>query len=106
VFVLEDDMKGLRNLRSSASIMVLLSLLAMPIGILAQTRVVAPKNPYDVNKDVELGRQAAQEVERQLPPVNDREMLIKSATGSPNRSPPNTVTLSFVTRTVCWTSET
>ncbi|HVG22446.1 MAG TPA: M48 family metallopeptidase, partial [Blastocatellia bacterium] len=67
-------MKKVRNFRASASIMVLLSLLAMPIGVLGQTRVVAPKNPYDVNKDVELGRQAAQEVERQLPRLDDNEV--------------------------------
>ena len=67
-------MKKLIDLRASASLMVLLSLLAMPIGILAQTRVIAPKNPYDVNKDVELGRQAAQEVERQLPMLNDQDV--------------------------------
>jgi beta-barrel assembly-enhancing protease len=67
-------MKMGRHLKPGASILVLLSMLAMPIGILAQTRVVAPKNPYDVNKDVELGRQAAQEVERQLPELNDRSV--------------------------------
>jgi beta-barrel assembly-enhancing protease len=67
-------MKKIKDFRASASIMILLSLLAMPIGILAQTRVIAPKNPYDVNKDVELGRQAAQEVERQLPMLNDQDV--------------------------------
>lgn len=67
-------MKRIKDFRAGASIIVLLSLLAMPIAGLAQTRVVAPKNPYDVNKDVELGRQAAQEVERQLPALNDRDV--------------------------------
>jgi Zn-dependent protease with chaperone function len=74
VFISEDEMKKLRNFRASASIMVLLSMLAMPIGTLAQTRVIAPKNPYEVSKDVELGRQAAQEVERQLPRLEDNEV--------------------------------
>jgi Peptidase family M48 len=70
----EDKMKRIKDFKAGASIMVLLSLLAMPVGILAQTRVIAPKNPYDVNKDVELGRQAAQEVERQLPALDDSEV--------------------------------
>jgi hypothetical protein len=67
-------MKKIKDFKAGASIMILLSLLAMPVGILAQTRVIAPKNPYDVNKDVELGRQAAQEVERQLPALNDGDV--------------------------------
>ena len=49
-------------------------MLAAPIGLLAQTRVVAPKNPYSLDKDVQLGSQAAQEVERQIPLLNDREV--------------------------------
>jgi hypothetical protein len=40
----------------------------------AQTPVKAPKNPYSVDKDVQLGRQAAVEVERQLPLLRDREV--------------------------------
>ena len=38
---------------------------------LAQTQVKAPKNGYSIQKDVELGRQAAAEVERQMPMLND-----------------------------------
>ena len=67
-------MNRIRNLKASASVLVLLSVLTMPIGLVAQTKVVAPKNPYSVDKDVQLGRQAAQEVERQLPLLNDREV--------------------------------
>jgi Zn-dependent protease with chaperone function len=61
-------MKRTRNLTVSIA---LLAMLSVPFGALAQTRVVAPKNSYSVSKDVELGRQAAQEVERQLPILND-----------------------------------
>jgi predicted Zn-dependent protease len=67
-------MNRIRNLKASAGALVLLSVLTMPIGLVAQTKVVAPKNPYSVDKDVQLGRQAAQEVERQLPLLNDREV--------------------------------
>lgn len=64
-------MEKIRKLRASASILTTIAMLAMSVGALAQTRVVAPKNPYAIAKDVELGRQAATEVERQLPMVND-----------------------------------
>jgi hypothetical protein len=36
--------------------------------------VVAPKNPYSVDKDVQLGSEAAQQAERQLPLLNDPEV--------------------------------
>ena len=65
-------MKKMRN--RTTSIALLAIMLAMPLGVLAQTKVVAPKNPYAVSKDVELGRQAAQEVERQLPLLNDNSV--------------------------------
>jgi Peptidase family M48 len=37
----------------------------------AQTRVTAPKNKYDPADDVKIGREAAAEVERQLPVLHD-----------------------------------
>jgi Zn-dependent protease with chaperone function len=46
---------------------MIISLAGLPLGAVAQTRVKAPSNPYEIRKDVELGRQAAAEVERQLP---------------------------------------
>jgi predicted Zn-dependent protease len=55
----------------SFSASLLVALLILPLGILAQTRVIAPKNPYSPSKDVELGRQAAQQAERQMPLLND-----------------------------------
>jgi Zn-dependent protease with chaperone function len=60
------------SLRRTVSVLMLLLLAAAPIAILAQTRVVAPSNPYSEAKDIELGRQAAQQAERQLPLLNDR----------------------------------
>lgn len=48
--------------------------LAMPFAGLAQTRVVAPKNPYKPEDDVKLGRQAAAEAEKQYPILNNREV--------------------------------
>ncbi len=65
-------MKRIRNLSSSVSLLAIVAMLSLPLGVLAQTRIEAPKNPYAPSKDVELGREAAQEVERQLPIMNDR----------------------------------
>jgi Zn-dependent protease with chaperone function len=61
-------MKRMRNLTASIA---LLAMLSTSFGVMAQTKVIAPKNSYSIDKDVELGRQAAQEVERQLPILND-----------------------------------
>src|SRR6185369_17026110 len=55
-------------------ILLMLSLFSSSIAVLAQTRVIAPKNPYNESKDVELGRQAARQAEQQLPLLNDREV--------------------------------
>ncbi|HEX4945334.1 MAG TPA: M48 family metalloprotease, partial [Blastocatellia bacterium] len=47
---------------------LVVSMLMLPIGSLAQgTQITAPKNKYSVSQDVQLGRQAAAEVEKQLP---------------------------------------
>ena len=67
-------MKTIRNLSSAAIGLVLSLALASPIEVLAQTRVVPPRNPYPIAKDVELGRKAAQQVERQLPRLSDRDV--------------------------------
>ena len=64
----------MRTLVSKATSLVLVSMLALPLAATGQTQVKAPKNPYSPAKDVELGRQAAAEVERQLPLINDREI--------------------------------
>ncbi len=67
-------MNRIKNVRASVSALILAVLVAMPLGVLAQTRVVAPKNSYSVSDDVKLGRQAAMDAERQLPMVNDYEV--------------------------------
>ena len=50
---------------------LLASVLGSGLSAFAQTHVIAPKNPYPPAKDVELGRQAAQQAERQMPLLND-----------------------------------
>ncbi len=48
---------------------MLWALVAVPL--VAQTRVTMPKNKYQVQDDVKLGRDASREVERQFPLLND-----------------------------------
>lgn len=46
----------------------------VPVAAIAQqTQVVAPKNKYKVQDDVKLGQQAAGEVEKQFPIINDSD---------------------------------
>jgi Zn-dependent protease with chaperone function len=70
----EVEMHRLGRLRTGISALVFISMLALPINLVGQTRVIAPKNPYSLAKDVQLGQQAASEVERQMPLLNDSEV--------------------------------
>ena len=54
--------------------LTLLSALAiMPLAAFGQTPIKVPKNKYKVQDDVELGRKAASEVDRQFPILNDAD---------------------------------
>jgi Zn-dependent protease with chaperone function len=50
------------------------ALFAMPLSIVAQTRIEMPKNKYKVSDDVELGRKAAQQVAQQMPILRDNNV--------------------------------
>ena len=67
-------MLRLRNLTARISILILASAIVLPIEVLSQTKVVAPRNPYGVDKDVQVGQQAANEVERHMPLLRDSEV--------------------------------
>ena len=67
-------MKKLSRLRAGVSVLVFTSMLTLPVSLIGQTRVVAPKNPFSLAKDVQLGQQAASEVERKMPILNDSEV--------------------------------
>lgn len=53
---------------------VLFALCAMPASLVAQTQIKFHSNKYKVEDDVKLGRQAAAEVEQQLPLLPDAEV--------------------------------
>src|SRR5262245_53164272 len=64
----------LRKLAARLTILALASTALLPIEALSQTRVIAPKNPYSLDKDVQVGSQAAREVERRMPLLRDNEV--------------------------------
>jgi Putative Zn-dependent protease, contains TPR repeats len=43
----------------------------LPLAAIGQTRIVMPKNRYKIQDDVKAGRDAAAEVEKQMPILND-----------------------------------
>src|SRR6185436_7964638 len=51
-----------------------LAIMATPIAGLAQTQIKLHSNKYKTSDDVQLGRQAAAEVEQQIPLLRDAEV--------------------------------
>jgi hypothetical protein len=58
-------------MKRQTSAAVLVAFLASAALVGGQTRVTAPKNKYSPAEDVKLGREAAAEVEKQMPMLND-----------------------------------
>ncbi len=56
------------------ALIVLFAFCAMPFSLAAQTQIKYHSNKYKVEDDVKLGRQAAAEVEQQLPLLRDAEI--------------------------------
>src|SRR5215204_4288608 len=54
-----------------SALMLAFAVLVMPLAALGQTRVVMPKNKYQVSADVQAGQQAAQQVYQQMPILRD-----------------------------------
>lgn len=50
------------------------SMALLPVAITAQTRVNMPKNKYKVADDVKIGRDAAVDIEKQFPIINDQRI--------------------------------
>lgn len=53
--------------------LTLIALVAMPISVWSQTQIKYHSNKYKPTDDVKVGRQAANEVEQQMPILNDAE---------------------------------
>jgi Zn-dependent protease with chaperone function len=61
---------GLQRLMVSLTVF---ALFAMPVSVFAQTKITYHSNSYKLADDVKVGRQAAAEVEQQMPILNDYE---------------------------------
>ena len=59
--------------RNLAALVLALTMIGVPLTAFGQTRISVPKNRYSVQDDIKLGQQASQEVEQQMPILNDRE---------------------------------
>jgi len=53
--------------------LTVVALLAMPVSVWSQTKISYHSNKYKVTDDVKVGRQAAAEVEQQMPILNDSD---------------------------------
>src|SRR5205807_7639776 len=63
-----------RRAQSLLVSLVALALFAMPLNVTAQTRIALHSNKYSPQDDVKVGRQAAAEVEQQMPLLRDSEV--------------------------------
>ena len=57
-----------------AAWIALIAMSVMPLSALAQTQIKYHSNKYSIQQDVQLGRQASQEVEQQMPLLRDQEI--------------------------------
>lgn len=57
--------------KQTAAILVAFLMLVIPISTFAETKIEMPKNKFKIQEDVQLGQQAAGEVEKQYPILND-----------------------------------
>ena len=53
--------------------LTVVAIFAMPVSVFSQTQIKYHSNKYKPTDDVKVGRQAAQEVEQQMPILNDNE---------------------------------
>ncbi len=56
-----------------ASAAMIFTMWMLPVAAFAQTKITAPKNKYKVQEDIKLGSDAANEVEKQFPILNDQD---------------------------------
>ncbi len=62
-----------RSIRASFVWLMAIAIFVMPVSGLAQTKIVLHSNRYKPSEDVQVGRQAAAEVEQQMPILRDAD---------------------------------
>src|SRR3982751_4505604 len=65
--------KNSSGLRSIIASLALIAMILVPLSAFSQTKISLHGNKFKPEDDVRLGRQAAQEAERQMPVLHDRE---------------------------------
>ncbi len=61
------------NIQRPVMWLIVVAVFAMPLSVFSQTQIKYHSNKYKLADDVKVGRQAAAEVEQQLPILNDSE---------------------------------
>ncbi len=62
------------KVQRAVALIAVFAIFAMPVSVLSQTQIKYHSNKYSVQDDVKLGRQAAAEVEQQLPVLRDSDV--------------------------------
>jgi Zn-dependent protease with chaperone function len=70
---MEEAMFKKQAKRQLIAVATLVALLAMPLSLIAQTKISYHNNKFSPQDDVKLGRQAAQEAEQQYPILRDED---------------------------------
>ena len=65
--------KNSHGIQRLVSWLTVVAIFAMPVSVFAQTQIKYHSNKYKPTDDVKVGRQAAAEVEQQMPILNDNE---------------------------------
>ena len=65
--------KNSNGIQRLVSWLTVVAIFAMPVSVFAQTQIKYHSNKYKPTDDVKVGRQAAAEVEQQMPILNDNE---------------------------------
>lgn len=66
-------MKRYNLSKNITAAMLAWTMLLMPLAAFGQTRIAMPKNKYKIQDDIKIGRDAAAQVEQQMPILNDYE---------------------------------
>ena len=66
--------KNYHGLQRVAALLAAIAIFAMPVSVFTQTKISYHSNKYKPADDVKVGRQAAQEVEQQMPILNDAQI--------------------------------
>ncbi len=59
--------------KNLTAIVLVWTMMMLPLAVMGQTRIKMPKNKYKIQDDVKIGQQASNEVQQQMPVLNDAQ---------------------------------